>query len=616
MGVVPQQEYPSYNSHQGTGRGSGNGMMGIGSPQDNQGFSSSPPQQGRTSRSGSLSAVSPMVLSALENSSQRYSKDQIKTMKTEWQADGDELPPAWKQDPVCAISGVGFGVMQRRHHCRNCGCSVCHNSSIHSMAIPSMGFHKPVRVCNNCERQLHPYGAAIAQTSGWLSASSGADSVNPMAMPASSSQLALPAARLESDMNQELDSFRSLASNVINDDNKPEGSSGVYDNGGGGGGFRNDAGMYGLEGKGESASSDLYHDPDHPEVYAQQAAAVQKQIYEAEMASLTHWSRMSKGASSSPEEVQSAAMAVAQARVEAAKTVSRAQAEAIKMVARSTAESHKIMASAEADAKRIMAEAEAQKLLKEEEKAKNSCLNVFVGYLSLPYEYAYNYTMPNCHMEEPDEEEVEALKNEITMTSDEEQREELEARLKQLEEPELTCGQKWYLFTFFMSLFWIMILSYFMVEFVLKLGCLWNISATIMGLTLLAMGTSIPDALSSIVVARNGEGDMAVANAVGSNVFNIGLGLGLPWLLKTLADGEPMCIDDSSSVVPSIMIILFITIVLFGTFGFSKWTLTPMIGYALCSVYGLFVVYQMIMAATAGEVESPCAVCPGTLIGA
>merc|ERR1711924_542127 len=140
-----------------------------------------------------------------------------------------------------------------------------------------------------------------------------------------------------------------------------------------------------------------------------------------------------------------------------------------------------------------------------------------------------------------------------------------EARLKEIEDPELTCGQRWFMATFGGALMWIMIMSYFMVEFVLKLGCLWGLSPTIMGLTLLAMGTSIPDALSSIVVAKNGQGDMAVANAVGSNVFNIGLGLGLPWMIKVLIDGKPMCmLDATSEIVPSIIIILLITCCLFG----------------------------------------------------
>ena len=51
-----------------------------------------------------------------------------------------------------------------------------------------------------------------------------------------------------------------------------------------------------------------------------------------------------------------------------------------------------------------------------------------------------------------------------------------------------------------------------------------------MGTLVLAAGTSVPDALASVSVARAGQGDMAVANAVGSNIFDIWLGLGLPWL--------------------------------------------------------------------------------------
>jgi Ca2+/Na+ antiporter len=42
-------------------------------------------------------------------------------------------------------------------------------------------------------------------------------------------------------------------------------------------------------------------------------------------------------------------------------------------------------------------------------------------------------------------------------------------------------------------------------------------------------GVSVPDALSSIAVIKEGLGDMAVSNAVGSNVFDILICLGLPW---------------------------------------------------------------------------------------
>ena len=48
------------------------------------------------------------------------------------------------------------------------------------------------------------------------------------------------------------------------------------------------------------------------------------------------------------------------------------------------------------------------------------------------------------------------------------------------------------------------------------------------------------DALSSILVARDGFGDMAISNAIGSNVFDINLGLGLPFLIKICIDkGQP-----------------------------------------------------------------------------
>ncbi|RXM97087.1 Sodium/potassium/calcium exchanger 3 [Acipenser ruthenus] len=56
-----------------------------------------------------------------------------------------------------------------------------------------------------------------------------------------------------------------------------------------------------------------------------------------------------------------------------------------------------------------------------------------------------------------------------------------------------------------------------------------------MGITFLAAGTSVPDCMASLIVARQGMGDMAVSNSIGSNVFDILIGLGLPWALQTLA---------------------------------------------------------------------------------
>ena len=56
-----------------------------------------------------------------------------------------------------------------------------------------------------------------------------------------------------------------------------------------------------------------------------------------------------------------------------------------------------------------------------------------------------------------------------------------------------------------------------------------------MGLTILAAGTSVPDLLTSVIVAKQGFGDMAVSSSIGSNIFDVLVGLPLPWLAFSLA---------------------------------------------------------------------------------
>lgn len=93
--------------------------------------------------------------------------------------------------------------------------------------------------------------------------------------------------------------------------------------------------------------------------------------------------------------------------------------------------------------------------------------------------------------------------------------------------------QKWFIITFSMSCVWISILSYFMVWFITIIGFNLRIPDTVMGLDFIAAGASIPDAIASLIVVREGLGDMALTNAIASNVFDILVCLGLPWFIKT-----------------------------------------------------------------------------------
>lgn len=59
-----------------------------------------------------------------------------------------------------------------------------------------------------------------------------------------------------------------------------------------------------------------------------------------------------------------------------------------------------------------------------------------------------------------------------------------------------------------------------------------NIPDSVMGLTFLAAGTSVPEAVSSVIVTNQGHGAMGISNSIGSNTFDILLCLGLPWFVK------------------------------------------------------------------------------------
>lgn len=92
---------------------------------------------------------------------------------------------------------------------------------------------------------------------------------------------------------------------------------------------------------------------------------------------------------------------------------------------------------------------------------------------------------------------------------------------------------KWCYVSFFMSIAWIGAFAYLMVTWAEIIGNTIGIPSVIMGLTILAAGTSVPDLLSSVIVARRGNGDMAVSSSIGSNIFDILVGLPVPWIMFT-----------------------------------------------------------------------------------
>ncbi|CAF0817872.1 unnamed protein product [Rotaria sp. Silwood1] len=92
----------------------------------------------------------------------------------------------------------------------------------------------------------------------------------------------------------------------------------------------------------------------------------------------------------------------------------------------------------------------------------------------------------------------------------------------------------YYMLTFVMSTIWVAGLAYLLVWLVVIVGFTLNIPDSIMGLTVLAFGSSIEEMFSAIVMTRRGHPEMAIAGSIGSNVFDILMGLGIPWLFRNL----------------------------------------------------------------------------------
>ncbi|XP_049538685.1 sodium/potassium/calcium exchanger 4-like isoform X2 [Anopheles darlingi] len=145
------------------------------------------------------------------------------------------------------------------------------------------------------------------------------------------------------------------------------------------------------------------------------------------------------------------------------------------------------------------------------------------------------------------------------------------------------------LVTFFACIFWIGITSYFVAFLITVVGDTIDIPDSVMGLTFLAAGTSVPEAVSSIIVTNQGHGEMGISNSIGSNTFDILLCLGLPWLIKSLAfpavPGERWVSLNSSGLTYSAISLLSTLCGLYMAFWFNRFKLDWKVGLTCLSMY-------------------------------
>ena len=122
----------------------------------------------------------------------------------------------------------------------------------------------------------------------------------------------------------------------------------------------------------------------------------------------------------------------------------------------------------------------------------------------------------------------------------------------------------------------------FVVDSASEIAANFGLSETLIGLTVVAFGTSLPELVTSIVASRKGENDLAIGNVVGSNIFNILMILGISTSIHPVA-------LQPSAVYDCIILMIFSILVLF--FCWSKKRLARGEGIFMIILYAIYTVY-------------------------
>lgn len=117
------------------------------------------------------------------------------------------------------------------------------------------------------------------------------------------------------------------------------------------------------------------------------------------------------------------------------------------------------------------------------------------------------------------------------------------------------------------------------------LARLWGVRESVIGLTILAAGTSLPELATSMVAAKKGSAGLAMGNAIGSNVFNIAFVLGICSAIR------PMVVQDISMVDWAVFIF---SNVLLWIFACSKRSLSKLEGLVLVLSYIAYLTYLVL----------------------
>jgi len=112
-----------------------------------------------------------------------------------------------------------------------------------------------------------------------------------------------------------------------------------------------------------------------------------------------------------------------------------------------------------------------------------------------------------------------------------------------------------------------------------------GMSEALVGLTIVAFGTSLPELVTSVVAAKKGENDLALGNVIGSNIINISLILGSVGVIAQ----API-----STVILTDMVILFVSTIIFMALCLNKGQIDRKKGIVLICIYIAYLVFAIV----------------------
>jgi Ca2+/Na+ antiporter len=166
----------------------------------------------------------------------------------------------------------------------------------------------------------------------------------------------------------------------------------------------------------------------------------------------------------------------------------------------------------------------------DDEEEPTGCAGVTSRLMSLiyaPFELIFSYTIPDCREEK---------------------------------------YQKYWPITFIISIAYVAILSDFVLSMTKFVSAYMGIPASISGATLLALGAQVPDTIASVSMAKKGMADGAISNAIGSQVINVTLGTGLPFLIYTLSTGQDIAMEPGDVMYLAMCLLGVVVMYLFAIF--------------------------------------------------